>query len=87
MMKVKTLYINRSDSRCGDCNASVNPMALGCEPLSMMPPCDSRPYENLSSHYLGMADAVVPMRPDLHWIDPLMYAMTRDYSGDLTGTD
>jgi hypothetical protein len=83
-MKIKTLYIDRWKSECGDCGASVNPMALTCEPLSKMAPCDSRPYENVSSHYVGMADAVEPMRPDLYWVDPMD---TRTSYSPLTGTE
>jgi hypothetical protein len=69
-MKVKTLYIDRWKSECGDCHKSVDWSALICHPLNGDAPCDTREYEQVTSHYLGMADSVEPMRPDLHWLSP-----------------
>lgn len=68
-MLVKTLFIDPWKSECGDCGQSVDPYAIGCWPLVNGAPCDDRPYKALSSHYMGMEDSVVPMRPDLVWVD------------------
>lgn len=68
-MLVKTLFIDPWVSQCGDCGRSVNPHSMTCDPFNGTPPCDDREYEALSSHYMGMEDAVQPMRPDLRWVD------------------
>jgi hypothetical protein len=64
------LYINRFDSRCGNCNKSASPYEnshlsiLGYTPG---PGCGAV-FTEVASDYFGMQDAVTRIRPDLPWV-------------------
>lgn len=69
-----TLYINKSDSRCGACS-------MGCDPYEeshitllgwyatndKMKGCGAT-FDSVSSDYIGFEDVVQDMRPDLPWL-------------------
>ena len=69
-----TLYINKSESRCGECNKGCDPYEethitlLGWFATNdKMKGCGAR-FTDVSSDYVGMpglADAIKLMRPDL----------------------
>lgn len=68
------LVINRSDSRCHECNRPCDPYAkthdvvLGYGPANGTPGCGVE-WDRLASDYIGAGQeaAVRRMRPDLTW--------------------
>ena len=68
-----TLFINISDSRCGNCGKDADPYAeahdrkLGWNPGEG---CGAV-FTHLSSDYVGFEDRVRKMRPDLIFVDPM----------------
>ena len=66
-----TLYINRSDSRCGKCNRNADPIEKAHRMSRMEGEgCGAR-FTSVSSHYYGdeIKRATRAMRPDLPWVD------------------
>lgn len=72
-----TLYINKSESRCGGCSKGCDPHELSHETLlgwfatnDKMKGCGAE-YTDVSSDYInfpGLAEAIKEMRPDLpYW--------------------
>lgn len=70
-----TLYINRSDSRCGWCNRSALPSDKRHETpcgYDQHPGCGAE-FASVSSDYFGAPEMYVrirAMRPDLPFIEP-----------------
>ena len=72
-----TLYINKSESRCGACNMGCNPDELTHDTLTgyaafndRMKGCGAR-FVAVDSDYIGMpglAEAIQQMRPDLPYV-------------------
>lgn len=63
-----TLYINRSDSRCGACNKNADPHENAHVMERMEGEGCGAAFDSVSSHYFGIQEAVVAMRPDLTWV-------------------
>ena len=71
-MDIAILYIDRSSSICGTCSEHCNPVEKSHETVlgygGPTPGCGVQ-YTHVSSHYVGMKEACLEMRPDLEWID------------------
>lgn len=63
-----TLYINRTDSRCGACNRNADPAEPAHIMEKMVGEGCGAVFDSLASDYLSMKKYVVPMRPDLKWV-------------------
>lgn len=74
-----TLYINKSESRCGACNGGADPYEeshitlLGWAAINdKMKGCGVE-FDSVSSDYVGfpgLKQAIIDMRPDLPYIGP-----------------
>lgn len=66
-----TLYINRSDSRCGKCGRNADPIEKAHRMGRMIGEGCGAKYTSVSSHYYGedIKRVTCAMRPDLPWID------------------
>ena len=69
-----TLYINRYDSRCGECGKAATPSSsrhdtvLGYwEDKDRPEPCMAL-FDSVASDYVGMKEKIQAIRPDLKWV-------------------
>jgi hypothetical protein len=75
--KTATLYINKSESRCGYCNSGADPYEeyhvtlLGWRAVNdKMKGCGAL-FDSVSSDYVGfpgLKEAILEMRPDLPYV-------------------
>lgn len=69
-----TLFINRSDSRCGECGKNADPNESSHAMLVMRGEGCGAVFDAVSTHYWdfeGLYASVRAMRPDLPFIDPM----------------
>ena len=74
-----TLYINKSESRCGACDGGCDPhetahlTLLGWAAINdRMKGCGAE-FDSVSSDYVGfpgLKEAIIEMRPDLPYVGP-----------------
>jgi len=75
-----TLIINRSDSKCGNCNRGaatdqqMHDRELGYGVVGIGKPCGVE-FKYVSTSYYGLEERVKSMRPDLEFID--LYGVVR----------
>lgn len=65
---MSTLFINRSDSRCGACNRNADPHEPGHHMVTMRGEGCGVEYDAVSTDYFdfeGLHDRIREMRPDL----------------------
>lgn len=72
MRGAETLFINKSDSFCGECGLPANPRELTHEKAwwDGAKGCGIR-WTKVSSEYIGLSglkERVQQMRPDLEWV-------------------
>ncbi len=63
-----TLFINRSNSRCGACNKNADPYENAHDNVTMNGEGCGAKYVGVASDYFGIAKRVQEMRPDLPWV-------------------